>query len=57
MRAKLLKLFNADIPEVLEELKNIIAGFLLEKAPDKADSIWIEKGYTDEKLLHLLGEQ
>ena len=40
--------------EDLAELKKIIAGFLLDRARDKADAIWDEKGYSDEKLKKLL---
>ena len=51
VQAELLKLFSADIPENhLLELKKVMAKFLFEKARDKADAIWDEKGYTDEKL-------
>ena len=55
IQAELLRLFSADISDThLSELKNIIARFLLDKARDKADAVWNEKGYTDEKLLHIL---
>ncbi len=51
VQAELLKLFSADIPEKhLSELKNMIARFLLDKARDKSDESWNEKGYTDDKL-------
>jgi hypothetical protein len=51
VQAELLKLFSAEIPEPhLLELKKVMAKFLLEKARGKADAIWDEKGYTDEKL-------
>jgi hypothetical protein len=41
VQSELLKLFAAEIPEShLIELKNIMAKFLLDKARDKADSIW-----------------
>jgi len=55
VQAELLKLFSAEIPEpYLIELKKVMAKFLLEKARDKADAIWDEKGYTDEKLQQML---
>ena len=51
VQAELLKLFSADIPEdYLLELKKIMAQFLFEKARDKADAIWDEKGYSDEQF-------
>jgi hypothetical protein len=55
VQAELLKLFSAEIPEVhLLELKKVIAKFLLDKARDKADAIWDEKGYTDDTLQQIL---
>jgi hypothetical protein len=58
VQAELLKLFSVDIPEKhLIELRKIIAGFLLEKARDKADIIWNEKGYSDEKLQQILDKK
>jgi hypothetical protein len=58
IQAELLKLFPADIPDKhLGELKNMIARFLLDKARDKADTIWDEKGYTDEKLQQILNKE
>jgi len=51
IQAELLKLFSADISDKhLDEFKKMMALFLLDKARDKADSVWDEKGYTDEKL-------
>jgi hypothetical protein len=58
IQAELLKVFSADIPDKhLAELKNIIARFLLDQARDKADAVWDEKGYTDEKLQQLLNDK
>jgi hypothetical protein len=55
VQAELLKLFSAEIPENhLLELKKVIAKFLLDKARDKADAIWDEKGYTDDTLQQIL---
>jgi hypothetical protein len=55
IQAELLKIFSADIPDKhLEELKIVIARFLLDKARDKADDVWDEKGYTDESLRQLI---
>jgi len=49
-----LKLFSADIPDKhLAELKKMTALFLL----DKADSVWVEKVYTDEKLQQILDKE
>jgi hypothetical protein len=58
VQTELLKLFYADIPEKhLLELKTMMAHFLLEKAQDKADAIWEEKGYSDEKLSEILSKK
>ena len=58
VQAELLKLFSAEIPEShLLELKKVMAKFLLDKARDKADAIWDEKAYSDEKLLEILDKK
>jgi hypothetical protein len=55
VQAELLKLFSAEIPEIhLLELKKVMAKFLLDKARERADAVWDEKGYTDEKLQQIL---
>ena len=57
VQAELLKVFSANISEKqLAELKNVMARFLLDSARDKADAVWDEKGYTDEKLQQLLNK-
>ena len=58
IQSELLKIFSANIPDThLDELKNVIARFLLEKARDKADLIWDEKEYSDEKLKKILNQE
>jgi hypothetical protein len=58
VQAELLKLFSAEIPENhLLELKKVMAKFLLDKARDKADAMWDERGYTDEKLQQILDKK
>ena len=58
VQAELLKLFSAEIPEShLLELKKVMAKFLLDKARDRADAVWDEKGYTDEKLQEILDKK
>jgi hypothetical protein len=57
VQAELLKVFSADIPEKhLAELKNVMARYLLDSAPDMADAAWDEKGYTDEQLQQLIAK-
>ena len=58
IQAELLKLFSVDIPEKnLQELKSVMARYLLEKARDKADSEWDKKEYTDEKMQQILNKK
>jgi hypothetical protein len=58
IQAELLKLFSTDIPDKhLAELKDMIALFLMDKAREKADIVWDEKGYTDEKLQQILNRE
>lgn len=48
---ELLKVFANDIPEQnLQELKKIMAGYLLKAARDKADAIWDKNGYSVEVI-------
>jgi hypothetical protein len=58
VQAELLRLFSTDIPESeLVELKQIMAEFLLKKARIKADAIWDQRNYSDEKLLEILSKK
>jgi hypothetical protein len=58
VQAELLKLFSAEVPEIhLLELKKVMAKFLLDKARERADAVWDEKGYTDEKLQQILDDK
>jgi len=58
VQVELLKLFTTEIPEAdLLELKKVMAKFLLDKGRDKADAIWDEKGYSDDKLYKLTGKE
>ena len=58
VQVELLKLFTTEIPEAdLLELKKIMAKFLLYKGRDKADLVWDEKGYSDDKLNKLIGNE
>jgi hypothetical protein len=58
IQVELLRLFAAQIPDDhLIELKKVIAQFLLDKARDKADAMWDERGFSAEKMEKLLGGQ
>ncbi len=51
MQLELLKLYAAGVPdELLPEIKDLLARFLLSKARDEAGKVWKEKGY-DEKTI------
>ena len=55
VHAALPKLYSAEIPERhLIELKKVIAKFLMDKARDKADTISVEKIYSNEKFQQVL---
>jgi hypothetical protein len=58
IQSEMLKLFSTDIPEKeLVEIKDMIARYLLDKARDKADAVWDDKGYSDEKLQQILNKK
>ena len=51
VQSELLKLYSTGIPdEYLDELKDIISKFLFDKARDRADKIWVEKGYNQDTI-------
>ena len=57
VQAELLKVFSRQIPdEDLLELRQVMAKFLLQKARQRADSIWEQKGYDDNTVSHFLSE-
>lgn len=57
VQLELLKVFATQLSdEDLQELKKIIAKFLLEKARDRADEIWDERGYDEETMEVWLNE-
>ncbi|OFX24705.1 MAG: hypothetical protein A2033_09755 [Bacteroidetes bacterium GWA2_31_9] len=58
VQVALLNLFATHISdENLVELKNLMAKFLLEKARDKADIIWKEKGFNEQTIKSLLNDE
>ena len=58
VQSEMLKLFSTDIPEKeLVEIKDMIARYLLDKARDKADAVWDNKDYSDEKLRQTLDKK
>ena len=58
VQSEMLKLFSTDVPEKeLIEIKDMISRYLLDKARDKADAAWDDKGYSDEKLRQILNKK
>lgn len=58
VQSEMLKLFSTNIPEKeLAEIKDMIARYLLDKARDKADALWDNRGYSDEKLQQILNNK
>ncbi len=58
VQMELLKVFATQITdEDLQELKKVIAKFLLEKARDRADEIWDERGYDESTIKNWLNEE
>ena len=55
VQVEMLKIFAMQLPdEQLQELRFIVARFLMEKARDRADKIWFEKGYDETTLEKLI---
>ena len=55
VQLELLKLFSRDVPEAdLLEIKRLLAHYFAEKLSRRADQVWDEQGWTDEKMEELL---
>jgi hypothetical protein len=55
LQREMLSLFAKNVPEThLQEIKTMIARYLLEKAMDEADKVWVERGYSAETMSDLL---
>jgi hypothetical protein len=51
VQVELLKVFAMQLPDdYLRELRFVIARFLMDKARDRADAIWEERGYDENTL-------
>jgi hypothetical protein len=54
VQTEMLKVFAMQLPEQqLNELRLVIARFLMDKARNEATQIWEEKGYSEETLNQL----
>lgn len=57
MQQELLKLYSANIAEAdLLNIKRYLAKYFASKAIEEADSIWEDKGYTNETMNKWLTE-
>lgn len=55
LQVELLKLFAMQLPEEhLKDVRLMIARYLMDKARDRADKIWEEKGYDENTLKQLI---
>ena len=55
MQLELLKLFSRDIKEEdLIEIKRLIVRYLADRLAEKADEVWDEQSWSDEKMEELL---
>jgi hypothetical protein len=51
VQTEMLKVFAMQLPDAhLNELRIVIARFLMEKARTEATAIWEQKGYTEKTL-------
>ena len=57
LQVELLQLYSTGISDdYLIELKDVIAQFLFEKARDRADQIWEQKGYNNNTINQWLNQ-
>jgi len=55
VQLELMKLYSTNLSEKdMFELKDVLSGFYAKKAIELADSVWNEKGFTDEDMKSLL---
>lgn len=55
VQLELLKLFSRDVPEAdLLEIKRLLAHYFAEKLSRRADEVWDEQGWNDDKMEELL---
>jgi hypothetical protein len=55
LQVELLKVFAMQLPEEhLKDLRLVIARYLMEKARDRADTIWDKKGYDETTIKKLI---
>ena len=58
VQVELLKLYSTNLDDKeMEQLKNILAHFYADKAINKANAVWDEKGFTDADMEKMLNEK
>ena len=58
LQVELLQLYSTGISdEYLVEIKELLSKFLFEKARDRADKIWDERGYDENTINKWLNEE
>jgi hypothetical protein len=58
VQLELMKLFSTNLSDnELIELRDLLSGFYADKAIKKADSIWKEKGLSDQDMERLLNSK
>ena len=58
VQVELLKLYSTSLDDKeMEQLKNILAHFYADKAINKANAVWGEKGFTDADMEKMLNEK
>jgi DeoR/GlpR family transcriptional regulator of sugar metabolism len=58
IQVELLKLYSTNLNDAdIAELKNVLARFYADKAINKANAIWDEKGLTDANMEDWLNEK
>jgi hypothetical protein len=51
VQLELLKVYSSNVPdEWLPEIQEMLARYMLAKARDEADKIWLQKGYSEKTI-------
>jgi hypothetical protein len=57
LQHEILKLYSTELEDAeLKELKNVLAGYFVNKAIKEADKIWQERAYTEKDMDAWLSE-
>ena len=51
LQLELLKVYSAGVPdEWLIDIREMLARYMLQKARDEADKVWIQKGFSEKTI-------